>query len=331
MSLPKISKHKNSEYTVALICPLPEERLAAEMMLDGEDHGREQERASNDRNVYTLGKIQGHMVVIVGLPSGEKGMASTVTVAGELGSSFPNIRFGILVGIGGGIPGAQAENPVPDIRLGDVVVADPEGDLEGGPGIMQHDLGKMTDTGFVPIRVNYDNFPRILRSAVGKLKTCETAQLHDLYIEPKLRMRIQKTRNKFSRPAASTDILMMEGKEVVRAARQEPGQQIDLNPEIHFGTIASGSQVIGSEKDRDVIRARNSAVLCIEMEGAALLQCSYPYLVIRGVSDYCDSRKNDTWKYYAAIAAAACATKLLSFVHPQTVSSGFGEDVAQTG
>ena len=36
--------------------------------------------------------------------------------------SFPNIRFGLLVGIGGGVP--SEEN---DIRLGDIVVSKPHG------------------------------------------------------------------------------------------------------------------------------------------------------------------------------------------------------------
>lgn len=38
--------------------------------------------------------------------------------------SFPQIRFGLMVGIGGGEPSMNA-----DIRLGDVVVGVPDGEL----------------------------------------------------------------------------------------------------------------------------------------------------------------------------------------------------------
>jgi hypothetical protein len=39
--------------------------------------------------------------------------------------SLPSIRFILLVGIGGGIP--RPEDPLRDIRLGDIIVSAPEG------------------------------------------------------------------------------------------------------------------------------------------------------------------------------------------------------------
>lgn len=37
----------------------------------------------------------------------------------------------------------------------------------------------------------------------------------------------------------------------------------------------------------------------------------FPCLVIRGISDYADSHKNETWQPYAASAAAAYAKELI--------------------
>jgi nucleoside phosphorylase len=45
------------------------------------------------------------------------------------------------------------------------------------------------------------------------------------------------------------------------------------------------------------------------MEAAGVLT-DFPCLVIRGISDYCDSYKNDQWHGYAAATAAAYARQL---------------------
>jgi hypothetical protein len=41
---------------------------------------------------------------------------------------------------------------------------------------------------------------------------------------------------------------------------------------------------------------------------------SFPCLVIRGISDYADSHKNNIWKPYAAAVAAAYAKELLMII-----------------
>jgi hypothetical protein len=55
------------------------------------------------------------------------------------------------------------------------------------------------------------------------------------------------------------------------------------------------------------------------MEVAGLLDV-IPCLVIRGISDYCDSHKNKKWEGYAAINAAAYAKELLSVISPDPTS-----------
>lgn len=82
-------------------------------------------------------------------------------------------------------------------------------------------------------------------------------------------------------------------------------EQRDNNtPVIHYGTIASGNQVMKDVSTRDKLSHELGGVLCYEMEAAGLMN-NFPCLVIRGISDYSDTHKNDGWQRYAAAAAYA--------------------------
>src|SRR5947207_10655834 len=97
-----VSKRKlrHEEYTVGWICPLEVEQVAALEMLD-EEHER-LPQLPTDHNVYSLGSIGGHNVVVAGLPT--PGNNSAAAVVTQMRTRFPNLRFGLLVGIGGGVP-----------------------------------------------------------------------------------------------------------------------------------------------------------------------------------------------------------------------------------
>lgn len=111
---------RREQYTVGWICALAIETAVARGMLDAEHSPLP--RSSNDNNAYVLGSIAKHNVVIACLPSGSYGTTSAAVVATNLLSSFPNVRFGLLVGVGGGVPSEEH-----DVRLGDVVVSHPDG------------------------------------------------------------------------------------------------------------------------------------------------------------------------------------------------------------
>ncbi|KAM3513544.1 hypothetical protein MY11210_002831 [Beauveria gryllotalpidicola] len=81
------------------------------------------------------------------------------------------------------------------------------------------------------------------------------------------------------------------------------------NPKIHYGTIASGNQVMKQVKTRDEL-AHELDVLCFEMEGSGVMD-GFGGLVIRGICDYSDSHKNKQWQEVAATVAAAYAKELL--------------------
>ncbi|KAI9661783.1 MAG: hypothetical protein M1821_009022 [Bathelium mastoideum] len=297
------SRLGRSRYTVGWVCALPIELAAAKAMLDEQHHDLPQD--DHDDNTYTLGSIGDHDVVLACLPAGQTGTNSAAAVAVHMKSTFPAIRFGLMVGIGGGVPGPE------DIRLGDVVVSQPG---KGHWGVIQYDIGKSSPSGTK--RTGFLNTPpRILLTAVSKLRAD-----HDLgrshisnYISALERF------PKFSRKQASDDILFerayyhVGGNDCTLCddARKVPrnGRSVDP-PEIHYGTIASGNLVMRDGATRDQISTELGQVLCFEMEAAGLMN-NFPCLVIRGICDYADSHKNKRWQPYAAGTAAAYAKELL--------------------
>jgi nucleoside phosphorylase len=125
------------EYTIGWVCALPVEYAAAQEMLD-EEHPDLKHAIDNDDNLYALGSIAGHNVAIVCLPSGFIGNNPAAAVAIQMRATFKKIRFGLMVGIGGGVPSA-------DVRLGDIVVSQP---FSTYAGVVQYDAGKATTSGF---------------------------------------------------------------------------------------------------------------------------------------------------------------------------------------
>ena len=85
--------------------------------------------AQGDDNNYTLGRIGEHNVVIAGLPAGNMSITPAAKVAADMLRSFPRIRFGLMVGIGGGAPNPNELPPNENIRLGDIVVSIPDKEL----------------------------------------------------------------------------------------------------------------------------------------------------------------------------------------------------------
>lgn len=108
------STNTATQYTIGWICALPIELAAAVKMLD-EEHPR-LPQDPNDDNSYRFGRVGDHNVVIGCLPHGRLGLVSAASVALQIKNSFSNLRIGLMVGIGGGVPSEET-----DVRLGDVV------------------------------------------------------------------------------------------------------------------------------------------------------------------------------------------------------------------
>src|SRR5712664_3389640 len=149
----------HEDYTVAWICALPLEAAAAKANLD-KTHLQLSQSAADD-NAYMLGEISGHNIVIACLPSGVYGTVSAATVAANMRTTFPSIRFGLMVGIGGGVPSTKN-----DIRLGDVVVSKPTGILGGE---MQYEYGKTVSSGVFQQTGMMNQPPPVLLNAIAQL------------------------------------------------------------------------------------------------------------------------------------------------------------------
>ncbi|KAI8295635.1 Kinesin light chain 4, partial [Colletotrichum sp. SAR11_240] len=310
-------------YTVGWICAITAEFVAAQAFLD-EEHAGPRQTARHDNNSYVLGKTSGHNVVIATLPNGQYGTTSAATVARDMLHSFPNVRIGLMVGIGGGAPSQKH-----DIRLGDVVVSTPNG---GRGGVFQYDFGKtiqnckFQDTGFL------NQPPSLLLSALTTLKGKYEMKGHRLIDEVDKNIGKIKKKSAYRQPAQASDRLYKSsivhsssccddvcGDDTANLiARAERGEEDD-NPAIHYGLIASGNQLMKDAYIRDIL-IKEKDVLCFEMEAAGLMN-HFPCLVIRGICDYSDSHKNKEWQGFAAMMAAAYAKDLLHQIAPDTVEA----------
>lgn len=149
-------KFRHEYYSVAWVCALPVEMAMAKAMLD--ERHPDLPTTLRDSNSYILGRIHVHNVVSACLPSGIYGTNSAATVANQMLSTFGSIRFGLMVGIGGGVP-SQAV----DIRLGDVVVSKP---TNAFGGVIQYDFGKTVGQGRIEQAGILNKPPQVLLSAL---------------------------------------------------------------------------------------------------------------------------------------------------------------------
>ncbi|KAH7116429.1 Pfs, NB-ARC and TPR domain protein [Dactylonectria macrodidyma] len=205
-----------------------------------------------------------------------------------------------MVGIGGGVPSRV------DMRLGDVVV---------GTRVMQYDLGKIIGDGQIQRTAIPKSPHHLLGTAVSSLQARherdgsriplileEKFDGHSQYGRPTMTDRLFLSKYDHTSPAPSCD-------ECDRSQLVPRSRRSTDNPVIHYGTIASGNQVMRNGTQRDNI-ARQLDAICFEMEAAGLMDI-LPCRPIRGICDYSDSHKNKEWQRYAAATAAAYARELL--------------------
>jgi nucleoside phosphorylase len=312
-------------YTVGWICAIKTELVAALQFLD-EKHDAPDHVPVNDNNVYTLGRIGKHNVVIAKMPSGQYGLVNAATVARDMVRSFPHVRIGLMVGIGGGAPSRH------DVRLGDVVVSSPG---PGSGGVFQYDYGKTIQDQSFTITGHLNQPPQFMLAAIDVLSAEYDSDGHSLdeTIEAILKSKPRLKKN-YSRPDIRTDRLFKSSykhpddtKDCETACAdatsnlipREERSEIDHDPMIHHGVIASANQLMKDASIRDKLSAESN-VLCFEMEAAGLMN-HFPCLVIRGICDYSDTHKNKQWQGYAAMTAAAYAKDLLDKIAPNKVEA----------
>ncbi|KAE8310817.1 violaceus kinesin [Aspergillus transmontanensis] len=316
----------HADYMFAWICALPLELAAASAMLDETYPSLP---ATTVHNAYTLGKVQDHNIVLTCLPAGIYGTTSATAVVSHLQSTFPNLRYGILVGIGGGVPGKRI-----DIRLGDVVVSKPTG---SSGGVIQYDFGKAIKGGHFQSIGMLNQPPMVFLTAISQLEAnyirnkvgpildkvaevfSRNPDMENAFSRPSIGDRL--FRSTYDHPSSESSCITCDPTEEIKRLPR-PSKE----PHIHYGTIASGNRVIKDGRERDTI-AQEFDTLCFEMEAAGIMN-HLPCLVVRGICDYCDSHKNKEWQGYAALVAAIYAKSLLSAIpvdcsqHVKTQKSG---------
>jgi nucleoside phosphorylase len=221
----------------------------------------------------------------------------------------PRLQHVIFSGIAGGTPHpARVERHV---RLGDIVVA--TDCIVNYGNRKEHEDHQEVRSQYVPI----PDGP--LTAAVRRLENAAVAGQRpwDEYIDE-----LARKNSDFRRPSESTDRLIEANTNWLlsrfrifdRTIRHpvDPARALKpLYPRIFPGRIASADVVQASPSMRDQIRDEQN-VRAFEMEGYGFsfgaLHRQLSYIVVRGVCDYANARKNrgseHQWQLYAANVAA---------------------------
>ena len=311
-----VQRELRASYTVACICPMGVELAPVEAMLDEIDDTLPTTR---EQNAYTLGRMGAHKMVIAVMP--QVGNDAAAKVATQLLNDFPSLRFAILVGIGGGVPGGSGGA---DVRLGDIVVSQPSG-LSGG--VVQYDMGKHLADGKFERTGQLNKPPEVLSANVRKLEaqhrrqgnriSAQLAQMLDKYPAMK---------EEYSHPGSEHDVLFNTDYVHQRGVtcRDCDTRQMEsriprpnMEPRIHYGTIGSANALVKDAITREILK-QDMNILCVEMEAAGLMS-TFPCLVVRGICDYANSHKNKRWQPYAAAVAAGYVKELLALIPVQQV------------
>ncbi|KAF3234348.1 hypothetical protein TWF217_003778 [Orbilia oligospora] len=305
------TKLNRDDYSIGWLCAIPIELEAARKVLD-EVHPK-LSVPQGDENCYEFGRIGEHNVVISWLPQASYGLTNAAIVATRMNTTFTRMRFGLMVGVGGGAPSSTN-----DIRLGDVVISQP---TNRSGGVIQYDFGKATEGGGFQI-TGFLNAPSpTLLSAVSAITAMDEVELGRKISDTAYE--IEEKDGRFFYPGKDTDKLFHasylhvpgKGRQVDTCSACDTSNIIDRperphdHPYLHYGIIASANQVMKDGARRDKISTETGA-LCFEMEAAGLMG-NYKYLVVRGICDYSDGHKNKRWQPYAALVAAIYAKELL--------------------
>jgi nucleoside phosphorylase len=303
------SSHTDDSVKIGIITVLSDEHTAMRAMI------------TDGKTVSFPGKGAGHQFYIGHIKSfgdGDKHIVALAQTTGDnnnkaairaakLIEHFPNLKLILMVGIAGGTPLISEcfiENDQGTIekhvRLGDIVVSS---------SIVQYDYKKQY---FAESTLKGENLPPSAEMVQAQ-KTLDGNMSFGKY--PWLNY-ISDANNlladNFRRPDSSTDILYdFDGKIIAHPIDDKRNSE---NPYIFSGKIASSNTVLKNPQKRDKLKKEHD-VFAVEMEASGIADATWEagigYYVVRGISDYCDSHKNNKWHKYASLVAAAYARALI--------------------
>jgi nucleoside phosphorylase len=289
--------------TVGIVTALPEEFDAMSALTND----KQPFDVADDRADYVLGRLpsrhesEPHQVVLTVLSEAGNNVAATACTG--LIRSFRTVNVVLMVGIAAGVP--CPPEPRKHVRLGDIVVAT--------WGIVDYDNVEVTPDG-VRLRGGFPQPSPLLKNATTMLRSEERRGRRPW--EGWLRTAGRDDLRQFARPADHDDILYAadESDATVRHPdRRLSGHRAGL-PKVHYGRIGSADRSFRDAGVRDGL-AREHELRALEMEGSGIGRSAFlnglEWFVVRGVSDYADSRRTDAWRSYAAFAAAAYTRALL--------------------
>lgn len=156
-----------------------------------------------DINRYVLGAIGEHKIVLAVMPDGEYGKSSALSVATHMLRTFPNIRVGFMVGVGGGAP--SKDN---DIRMGDVVISRKE---DGKSGVFEFDYGKKHQSKSFEYTSHLNSVPTLVMTTIAGLKSRDLECSFTISRENSKVLAQNRTlpsvRAEFDRPSEDFDVL----------------------------------------------------------------------------------------------------------------------------
>jgi len=300
---PNYRGKRMSRPTIGIIVALPCEFDAVRLMIVNEE--RFQAKRPGGGREYILGEIQsvrGGIHRVVFAQAMDMGNTSAGTRATKMLMDFDELDHIIMCGIAGGVPNPQDSQE--HVRLGDIVVSNRN-------GVIQYDFGKQKGDEFEERGAPRPPSAELLEG-VQLLEQDRLAGLRpwDEHLHNAL------ARRSLEMPDSATEVMLDEKGELV-----EHPVVSGTRPRVFHAAIASANRVQGDFRKRDDLRDRYK-VKAVEMEGSgiadALWESGKGYLVVRGICDYCDNRtksdQTDTWKPYAAMAAAAYVRALVEMM-----------------
>ncbi len=116
-----------------------------------------------------------------------------------------------------------------------------------------------------------------------------------------LQRKLKKNNNKSANSVAAKEV-KKQMNDFQKQFDKTCEQLMEHNPNVHFGTVASGSLVVASPKKRQELLKLHGKIIGTEMEGAGVMHATYyeespvPAIVIKSISDAADAKKAETDK-----------------------------------
>ncbi|KAK1658966.1 Pfs, NACHT and WD domain protein [Colletotrichum godetiae] len=265
------------------------EAKAALLMLDQKHDGRFGVSRGDDY-VFHAGSMCGHNIIIATLPAGQEyGTGSAAALASQVRKFFPNLWFGLLVGVAAGLPNLSCQPPR-DIRLGDVLVALPD---DNTAGLVAYYLGKNTGDGsFQPLRLGHvlAETETIVRSAIGKIRLNAVNDAESFLSYYQQIIGRSHGGNEFEDSGQKYDVLHEFNEHGIKCRVERKSRSHQERTRVWYGPIGSGEKLMRNSQQRDELRDRFN-IIGLEMEAAGTMN-RIPVGVIRGVCDYGDEHKN---------------------------------------